>query len=162
MSIARALVEYIHKYGKGAKTLFATHYHELNDLEEKFPRVKNWHIAVKEQGKDVIFLRKLEPGGVAHSFGIHVARLAGMPMSIVRRADAVLKQLEATKDHDSLGQGIAAGHESTQGVQMSFFQLDDPILCQIRDEFLHLDINNLTPIEALNKLNDIKRLVKEK
>ena len=163
ISIAWAIVEYIHENPQGhPRTLFATHYHELNEMENHFPRIKNFNVSVRDVDGKIIFLRKLERGGSAHSFGIHVARLAGMPMSIVRRADAVLKQLEATKDHDSLGQGIAAGHESTQGVQMSFFQLDDPILCQIRDEFLHLDINNLTPIEALNKLNDIKRLVKEK
>ena len=163
ISIAWAIVEYIHENPQGhPRTLFATHYHELNEMENHFPRIKNFNVSVRDVDGKIIFLRKLERGGSAHSFGIHVARLAGMPTSIVRRADAVLKQLEATKEHDSLGQGIAAGHESTQGVQMSFFQLDDPILCQIRDEFLHLDINNLTPIEALNKLNDIKRLVKEK
>ncbi|MBQ2460027.1 MAG: DNA mismatch repair protein MutS [Bacteroidaceae bacterium] len=163
ISIAWAIVEYIHENTRGhARTLFATHYHELNEMENHFPRIKNFNVSVRDVDGKIIFLRKLERGGSAHSFGIHVARLAGMPTSIVRRADTVLKQLEATKDHDNLGAGIAAGHESNQGVQLSFFQLDDPILCQIRDEFLHLDINNLTPIEALNKLNEIKRLVKEK
>ncbi|MBQ2518954.1 MAG: DNA mismatch repair protein MutS [Bacteroidaceae bacterium] len=163
ISIAWAIVEYIHENTRGhARTLFATHYHELNEMENHFPRIKNFNVSVRDVDGKIIFLRKLERGGSAHSFGIHVARLAGMPTSIVRRADTVLKQLEATKDHDNLGAGIAAGHESNQGVQLSFFQLDDPLLCQIRDEFLHLDINNLTPIEALNKLNEIKRLVKEK
>ena len=161
ISIAWAIVEYIHENPHGhPRTLFATHYHELNEMENHFSRIKNFNVSVRDVDGKIIFLRKLERGGSAHSFGIHVARLAGMPTGIVRRADAVLKQLEATKDHEGLGQGIAAGHESGQGVQMSFFQLEDPILCQIRDEFLHLDINNLTPIEALNKLNDIKRLVK--
>ena len=131
-------------------------------MENHFSRIKNFNVSVRDVDGKIIFLRKLERGGSAHSFGIHVAKLAGMPGSIVRRASAVLKQLEATKDHEGLGTGIAAGHEGSQGVQLSFFQLDDPILCQIRDEFLHLDINNLTPIEALNKLNEIKRLVKER
>ena len=163
ISIAWAIVEYIHENQKAhPRTLFATHYHELNEMESKFSRIKNFNVSVRDVDGKIIFLRKLERGGSAHSFGIHVAKLAGMPTSIVRRADVILKQLEASKEYDNLGGGIKAGHESGQGVQMSFFQLDDPILCQIRDEFLHLDINNLTPIEALNKLNEIKRLVKEK
>ncbi len=160
ISIAWAIVEYIHENQKGhPRTLFATHYHELNEMEDKFARVKNFNVSVREVDGKIIFLRKLERGGSAHSFGIHVAKLAGMPTTIVRRADVVLKQLEVSKEYDNLGTGIKAGHDASNGVQMSFFQLDDPVLCQIRDEFLHLDINNLTPIEALNKLNEIKRLV---
>lgn len=163
ISIAWAIVEYIHENKKGhARTLFATHYHELNEMEKSFSRIKNYNVSVRELDGKVIFLRKLERGGSEHSFGIHVAKLAGMPGSIVKRANTILKQLEQTMDHDNLGKGIAAGSSSDTGVQMNFFQLDDPILVQIRDEFLHLDINSLTPLEALNKLNDIKRLVKGK
>ena len=145
MSIARALVEYIHKYGKGAKTLFATHYHELNDLEESLPRVHNYHIAVKEQGKDVIFLRKLEKGGVAHSFGIHVARLAGMPKEVIEAAERTLKELETKQ---------AAREED--GVQLSFFQLDDPTLSSLRDKLAAADLNNLTPLQAFDLLREMK------
>ena len=156
-------MEYIHESTKGrARTLFATHYHELNEMEKSFSRIKNYNVSVREVDGKVIFLRKLERGGSEHSFGIHVAKLAGMPASIVKRANVILKQLEQNMDHENLGKGIAAGNQSDNGVQMNFFQLDDPVLCQIRDEFLNLDIDNLTPIEALNKLNDIKRLVKGK
>ena len=160
ISIAWAIVEYIHENRVGhPRTLFATHYHELNEMEAKFARIKNFNVSVREMDGKVIFLRRLEPGGSAHSFGIHVARLAGMPAGIVERADEVLHQLEQTMDHEGLGKGIAAHSEAASGMQMSIFQLDDPVLCQIRDEILNTDINNLTPIEALNRLNDIKKLV---
>ena len=163
ISIAWSIVEYIHENTHGrARTLFATHYHELNEMEALFPRIKNFNVSVREVDGKVIFLRRLVKGGSEHSFGIHVARLAGMPSSIVKRAGVVLKQLEENMKHENLGKGIAAGPQDDSGVQMNFFQLDDPVLCQIRDEFLHLDIDHLTPIEALNKLNEIKRLVKGK
>ena len=163
ISIAWSIVEYIHENTRGrARTLFATHYHELNEMEALFPRIKNFNVSVREVDGKVIFLRRLERGGSEHSFGIHVARLAGMPSTIVKRAGVVLKQLEENMKHENLGQGIAAGPQNDSGVQMNFFQLDDPVLCQIRDEFLHLDIDHLTPLEALNKLNEIKRLVKGK
>ncbi len=162
ISIAWSIVEYIHENTRGrARTLFATHYHELNEMEALFPRIKNFNVSVREVDGKVIFLRRLERGGSEHSFGIHVARLAGMPSTIVKRAGIVLKQLEENMKHENLGQGIAAGPQNDSGVQMNFFQLDDPVLCQIRDEFLHLDIDHLTPLEALNKLNEIKRLVKK-
>ena len=163
ISIAWAIVEYLHEHPKAAaRTLFATHYHELNEMEKNFTRIKNYNVSVREAGGKVIFLRKLERGGSEHSFGIHVAQIAGMPKSIVRRAEAILKQLEA--DNAQVG---AAGKpaaterisQSREGMQLSFFQLDDPVLCQVRDEILGLDINNLTPVEALNKLNDIKKIV---
>ena len=154
-------MEYIHENDKGrARTLFATHYHELNEMERSFPRIKNYNVSVREVDGKVIFLRKLERGGSEHSFGIHVAKLAGMPSSIVRRADEILRQLEDDVSHEGLGKGIHAAPEKCEGVQMNFFQLDDPVLCQIRDELLNIDINALTPLEALNKLNDIKKLVK--
>ena len=161
ISIAWAIVEYIHEHPKAkARTLFATHYHELNEMEKTFPRIKNYNVSVKEIDNRVIFLRKLERGGSEHSFGIHVAKMAGMPKSIVKRANDILKQLET----DNRQQGISSRPtaeiaESREGMQLSFFQLDDPVLCQIRDEILHLDVNNLTPLEALNKLNDIKKIV---
>ena len=164
ISIAWAIVEYIHEYPKGkARTLFATHYHELNEMEKSFKRIKNYNVSVKEIDNKVIFLRKLERGGSEHSFGIHVAKMAGMPKSIVKRANEILHQLEA----DNRQQGIskkpmAEVGTHREGVQLSFFQLDDPVLCQIRDEILYLDVNNLTPIEALNKLNDIKKIVQGK
>ena len=164
ISIAWSIVEYIHENRRGrARTLFATHYHELNEMEKNFARVHNYNVSVLEKDGTIIFLRKLEPGGSAHSFGIHVARLAGMPQSIVQRADVILHQLEKEKRHDDVGAGIAAGSkkDSDTGTQLSFFQLDDPILEDIRQQLIHLDINSLTPLEALNKLNDIKRLVKE-
>ena len=164
ISIAWAIVEYIHEHPHAkARTLFATHYHELNEMEKSFKRIKNYNVSVKEIDNKVIFLRKLERGGSEHSFGIHVAKMAGMPKSIVKLAGDILKQLEK----DNRQQGIAAKPMvevgDTRGVmQLSFFQLDDPVLCQIRDEILNLDVNNLTPLEALNKLNDIKRIVKGK
>jgi len=164
ISIAWAIVEYIHEHPHAkARTLFATHYHELNEMEKSFKRIKNYNVSVKEIDNKVIFLRKLERGGSEHSFGIHVAKMAGMPKSIVKRAGDILKQLEK----DNRQQGIVAKPmvevgETRGGMQLSFFQLDDPVLCQIRDEILNLDVNNLTPLEALNKLNDIKRIVKGK
>ena len=164
ISIAWAIVEYIHEHPRAkARTLFATHYHELNEMEKSFKRIKNYNVSVKEIDNKVIFLRKLERGGSEHSFGIHVAKMAGMPKSIVKRAADILKQLET----DNRQQGVSSKPmaevgEMRGGMQLSFFQLDDPILCQIRDEILNLDVNNLTPLEALNKLNDIKRIVKGK
>ncbi len=165
ISIAWAIVEYIHEHPKAkARTLFATHYHELNEMEKTFKRIKNYNVAVKEVDNKVIFLRKLERGGSEHSFGIHVAKMAGMPKSIVKRSDEILKQLEQENRQTGTvtGKTITEGPSSTGGMQLSFFQLDDPILCQIRDEILNLDVNNLTPIEALNKLNDIKKILKGK
>ena len=162
ISIAWAIVEYIHENKKGrARTLFATHYHELNEMEKLYPRVKNYNVSVKEVDGRVIFLRKLERGGSEHSFGIHVAKLAGMPKSIVSRAESVLKDLESANSKDVMKntRGAKKAIPAGGGVQLSFFQLDDPVLCQIRDEILHLDINNLTPMEALNKLNDIRHIV---
>lgn len=192
ISIAWAIVEYLHQHsGAQARTLFATHYHELNEMEKHFERIKNYNVSVKEVNGKVIFLRKLMPGGSEHSFGIHVAEIAGMPKSIVSRANAILKQLEADNAGvgvDESGAGASAeapsenaaattvtsvkrrkggklstrniaSQSSVQGVQLSFFQLDDPVLCQIRDEIIGLDINNLTPVEALNKLNEIKKIV---
>ena len=160
ISIAWAIVEYLHEQHKAqARTLFATHYHELNEMEKSFKRIRNFNVSVKEVDNKVIFLRKLMPGGSEHSFGIHVAEIAGMPKSIVKRANAILKQLEsenAQVGKTAATKGIA---EQRNAMQLSFFQLDDPVLCQIRDEILGLDINNLTPVEALNKLNDIKKIV---
>ena len=159
ISIAWAIVEYIHENRRGhARTLFATHYHELNEMEKTYDRIKNYNVSVREIDGKVIFLRKLERGGSEHSFGIHVAKLAGMPSSIVKRADQVLQQLEESKETEVNGQIHVAKQQD--GFQMSFFQLDDPVLCQVRDEILGLDVDNLTPLEALNKLNDIKRIVK--
>ena len=164
MSIAWAIVEYIHEYSKGrARTLFATHYHELNEMENNFPRIKNFNVSVREIDGKVIFLRKLMPGGSEHSFGIHVAKLAGMPKSIVNRSEQILKKLEASNNRGELkGAPTAEIAESREGVQLNFFQLDDPVLSQVRDEILGIDVNNLTPLEALNKLNDIKRIVRGK
>ena len=164
ISIAWAIVEHLHENPKGrARTLFATHYHELNEMEKNFTRIKNYNVSVKEVDGKVIFLRKLERGGSEHSFGIHVAEIAGMPPSIVRRANVILRQLEADNAQvGSVGKPTTAIAQSREGMQLSFFQLDDPVLCQIRDEIITLDINNLTPVEALNKLNDIKRIVKGK
>lgn len=164
ISIAWAIVEYIHEHPKAkARTLFATHYHELNEMEKSFKRIKNYNVSVKEIDNKVIFVRKLERGGSEHSFGIHVAKMAGMPKSIVKRADEILKQLEADNRQQGVsGKPLKEVGEQRGGMQLSFFQLDDPILCQIRDEILNLDVNNLTPIEALNKLNDIKKIVKGK
>ena len=153
MSIARALVEYIHSYGKGAKTLFATHYHELNDLEELYQRVKNYHIAVKEEGKEVIFLRKLVPGGVAHSFGIHVARLAGMPREVIEAAEKTLRDLERREKHATALSKDAAEDGS---VQLSFFQLDDPTLSSLKEKLEAADLNNMTPMQAFDLLRSMK------
>ena len=159
ISIAWSIVEYIHEHSKSkAKTMFATHYHELNEMEKSFGRVKNFNVSVKEVGNKVIFLRKLVPGGSNHSFGIHVARMAGMPPSVVRRADEILLQLEDTHRKDGLSKPLDGMAEKREGFQMSIFQLDDPVLKQIRDEIKNLDINQLTPLEALNKLNDIKKI----
>ena len=164
ISIAWGIVEYIHEHPKAkARTLFATHYHELNEMEKSFKRIKNYNVSVKEVDNKVIFLRKLERGGSEHSFGIHVAKMAGMPKSIVKRANEILKQLESDNRQQGIaGKPLAEVSENRGGMQLSFFQLDDPILCQIRDEILNLDVNNLTPIEALNKLNDIKKIVRGK
>ena len=167
ISIAWAIVEHIHEHKKArARTLFATHYHELNDMEEIYSRIKNYNVSVKEIDNKVIFLRKLERGGSEHSFGIHVAKMAGMPKSIVKRASEILRQLEKENRQEGISVGNASGgktqRQQQDGVQLSFFQLDDPVLCQIRDEILHLDVDRLTPIEALNKLNDIKKIVRGK
>ena len=165
ISIAWAIVEYLHEHPKAqARTLFATHYHELNEMEKNFSRIKNYNVSVKEVDNKVIFLRKLARGGSEHSFGIHVAQIAGMPKSIVKRANTILKQLETDNSGvGSVGKPSAETlNQSRDGMQMSFFQLDDPVLSQIRDEILNLDINNLTPVEALNKLNDIKKIVRGK
>jgi len=165
ISIAWAIAEYIHEHPKfKAKTLFATHYHELNEMEKSFSRIRNYNVSVREINGKIIFLRKLKEGGSEHSFGIHVAQLAGMPNSVIKRANEMLAELEAShqggaepkaKPTDSLG-------SKREGYQLSFFQLDDPVLEQIRDEISHLDINNLTPIEALNKLNEIRKLIGKK
>lgn len=164
ISIAWAIVEYLHEHKRAqARTLFATHYHELNEMEKRFDRIKNYNVSVKEMDGKVIFLRKLERGGSEHSFGIHVAEIAGMPPSIVRRASTILKQLEADNAQvGSAGKPNVENVATTDGMQMSLFQLDDPVLSQIRDEILHLDIDHLTPMDALNKLNDIKRILNGK
>lgn len=167
ISIAWAIVEHIHEHKRArARTLFATHYHELNDMEEIYPRIKNYNVSVKEIDNKVIFLRKLERGGSEHSFGIHVAKMAGMPKSIVKRASEIIRQLEKENRQEGISVGNTSGgkaqRQQQDGVQLSFFQLDDPVLCQIRDEILHLDVDRLTPIEALNKLNDIKKIVRGK
>ncbi len=161
ISIAWAIVEYLHETPKArARTLFATHYHELNEMEKNFSRIKNYNVSVKEVNGRVIFLRKLERGGSEHSFGIHVAEIAGMPRSIVKRSNVILKQLEAENASvGKAGKPISEIADTREGMQLSFFQLDDPVLCQVRDEILGLDVNNLTPLEALNKLSDIKRIV---
>ena len=179
ISIAWAIVEYLHEHaGAGARTLFATHYHELNEMEQSFSRIRNYNVSVKEVDNKVIFLRKLERGGSQHSFGIHVAQMAGMPRSIVKRANEILSQLETNsgektsstggvpKSANGVGPYIKPSGQnisnSRQGIQLSFFQLEDPVLCQVRDEILNLDINNLTPVEALNKLNEIRKIVSGK
>jgi len=175
ISIAWAMVEYLHNHPSArAKTLFATHYHELNEMEQMCSRVKNYHVSVKEMGNQIVFLRKLERGGTEHSFGIHVARMAGMPVSIVSRADEILRNLELVygnneivpsrslkeRGRKSAAQAVKEAAESAgpQNMQLSMFQLDDPVLVQIRDQIKGLDINSLTPIEALNKLNEIKKI----
>ena len=161
ISIAWAIVEYIHEHRRArAKTLFATHYHELNEMEKSFRRIANYNVSVKEVDNKVIFLRKLIRGGSEHSFGIHVAKLAGMPQTIVHRANEILHQLES----DNRKHGIALPQEKKKEpaggcMHLSFFQLDDPVLSQVRDEILHTDINNLTPVEALNKLNEIRKII---
>lgn len=164
ISIAWAIVEYIHEHQRAkARTLFATHYHELNEMEKSFKRIKNYNISVKEVDNKVIFLRKLERGGSEHSFGIHVAKMAGMPKSIVKRANDILRQLESDSRQQGVGgKPLKEVSDSREGMQLSFFQLDDPILGQIRDEILNLDVNNLTPLEALNKLNEIKKILRGK
>ena len=171
ISIAWAIVEHLHEHPKArARTLFATHYHELNEMQKSFKRIKNYNVSVKEVDGKVIFLRRLERGGSEHSFGIHVADIAGMPKSIVKRANVILQQLEGKDDGKKMADGgsqpsdlssinLHPSSEQREGVQLSFFQLDDPVLTQVRDEILGLDINNLTPVEALNKLNDIKKIV---
>lgn len=168
ISIAWAIVEYIHEHTQTrAKTLFATHYHELNEMESSFKRIKNYNVSVKEVGNKVIFLRKLIPGGSEHSFGIHVAKMAGMPKSIVKRANEILKQLETDNRQDSIADGgktvksksVKNIASSGEGYQLNFFQLDDPVLSQVRDEIKNLDVNNLTPLEALNKLSEIRRII---
>jgi DNA mismatch repair protein MutS len=159
ISIAWSIVEYLHEHPKArAKTLFATHYHELNEMESSFKRVKNYNVSIRELGNKVIFLRKLVRGGSNHSFGIHVASMAGMPRSVVQRAEEILKQLENTQHRENLAKPLENIGTKREGVQLSFFQLDDPVLKQIRDEIKNLDINRLTPLEALNKLNEIKKL----
>jgi DNA mismatch repair protein MutS len=163
ISIAWAIVEYIHENPKArAKTLFATHYHELNEMERSFKRIKNYNVAVKEIDHKVIFLRKLTPGGSAHSFGIHVAKMAGIPQSVTRRATTILSQMETLNRKDLVSKPIREFVEKREGYQLNFFQLDDPVLSQVRDEIATLDINRLTPLEALNKLGEIKKIVKGK
>jgi len=161
ISIAWAMVEFIHEHSvASAKTLFATHYHELNEMEASFSRVKNYNVSIKEINNKIIFLRKLKPGGSEHSFGIHVAQMAGMPKSVVNRANEILKELEQSHMKQDLSKSVSDLADHREGLQLSFFQLDDPVLKQIRDELLDIDINNLTPIEALNKLNEIKKHLK--
>ena len=158
ISIAWSIVEYLHEHNRfRPKTLFATHYHELNEMEKTFHRIVNYNVSVKEIAGKVIFVRKLVKGGSEHSFGIHVAKLAGMPQVIIKRADQVLKQLEEDHSADINLSNVQPKTES--GMQLSFFQLDDPVLSQVRDEILGADINNLTPVEALNKLNEIKKIL---
>ncbi len=162
ISIAWSIVEYIHDCRFHPKTLFATHYHELNDLMKSFARVRNYNVSVREVDKKVIFLRKLVPGGSEHSFGIHVAKMAGMPKSIIERAEKILEQLESQRDKGTIGKPQIKPRQKSDDLQLSFIQLEDPVLEQIRDEFLHLDVNNLTPMEALNKLNDLKHIISGK
>lgn len=161
ISIAWAIVEYIHEHPKArAKTLFATHYHELNEMERLFSRIKNYNVSVKESNGKVIFMRKLVKGGSEHSFGIHVAKLAGLPMNVVDRANEILADLEKGSSKGNVSKpSVKGGDNKSDGVQLSFFQLDDPVLSQIRDEIVNIDVNNLTPVEALNKLNEIKRII---
>jgi DNA mismatch repair protein MutS len=158
ISIAWAIAEFIHQQQQHkAKTLFATHYHELNEMTNSFPRIRNFNVSVKESGGKIIFLRKLEQGGSEHSFGIHVAKLAGMPRVVVERAKTVMQQLEQSHSGGQLMHKVSSGKD--ENLQLSFFQLDDPVLEQIKDELLKTDINHLTPVEALMKLNEIKKLV---
>jgi DNA mismatch repair protein MutS len=160
ISIAWAMVEYLHENKSRAKTLFATHYHELNEMENFFPRVRNYNVSIQELNNKIVFLRKLKRGGSEHSFGIHVARMAGMPKSVVNRADEILKELEQSHDRKELAKPIADLADHREGLQLSIFQLDDPVLRQIRDEIVGLDIDNLTPVEALNKLYNIRKYLK--
>ncbi|MBC8319551.1 MAG: DNA mismatch repair protein MutS, partial [Bacteroidetes bacterium] len=160
ISIAWAIVEYIHEHPTArAKTLFATHYHELNEMERSFSRIKNFNVSVKEIDNKIIFLRKLAKGGSEHSFGIHVARMAGMPRSVVKRADEILAELEGAGLKGTLTKPVEKIAQNREGYQMQIFQLDDPVLKQIRDEIINIDLNNLTPVEALNKLNEIKNII---
>jgi DNA mismatch repair protein MutS len=153
------MAEYIHEHPSAkARTLFATHYHELNEMEKSFARIHNYKISIKEVGNKIIFLRKLVPGGSEHSFGIHVARMAGMPKSVVHRADEILQQLESDRNENFPSRTVNDIATKKEGMQLSFFQLDDPVLKKIRDEIKNIDINTLTPIEALNKLNEIKKI----
>ena len=163
ISIAWSIVEYIHENPKArAKTLFATHYHELNEMEKSFKRIKNFNVSVKEIDNKIIFLRKLTAGGSEHSFGIHVAKMAGMPPSITQRAESILSEMEQHNRKKGLAKPLNEIVENREGFQLSFFQLDDPILSQVRDEIVNLDVNNLTPVDALNKLNEIKKIIKGK
>jgi DNA mismatch repair protein MutS len=159
ISIAWAIAEYLHEHPSRPKTLFATHYHELNEMAITFPRIQNYNVAVKELKDKVLFLRKLEPGGSEHSFGIHVAKMAGMPDQVIRKANQLLKKLEKSHSAEALGDTLKNAEDD---LQLSFFNLDDPLLEQIRDEILDLNIDNLTPVEALMKLNEIKRLLSGK
>lgn len=160
ISIAWAIVEYIHENNRfHAKTLFATHYHELNEMAKTFKRIANYNVSVREIDGKVVFLRKLVEGGSEHSFGIHVAKLAGLPPAIISRANEVLRQLESANAKDATAQSLTEMTSGGKSVQLSFFQLDDPVLSQVRDEILKTDINNLTPMAALNKLNDIKAII---
>ena len=161
ISIAWAITEYLHEHPQSrAKVLFATHYHELNEMEESFPRIKNYHVTVKEVGNKVVFLRKLKRGGSAHSFGIHVAAMAGMPRKVIDRADALLTMLEKSHSHDNLDQAVKES-KKVDNMQLSFIQLDDPLLLQIKDDILNINIDTLTPVEALMKLNEIKKMLKK-
>jgi DNA mismatch repair protein MutS len=155
ISIAWAIAEYLHEHPTKAKTLFATHYHELNEMTEQFKRIKNYNVSVKESGKNIIFIRTLKKGGSEHSFGIHVAKMAGVPKQIVSKANQILLQLESLRSKDANATAIT----NNENLQLSFFKLDDPLLEQLRDEILGLDINTLTPVEALMKLNEIKKLI---
>ena len=160
ISIAWAIVEFLHENAKGhPRTLFATHYHELNEMEKSFPRIHNYNVSVKEVNQQIVFIRKLVAGGSAHSFGIHVAQLAGMPPSIVKRAKVILQELENSNSDNRVTKPTVQISQSREGMQLSFFQLDDPVLRQIRDRILNTDINSLTPLEALNILNEVKNLV---
>lgn len=158
VSIAWSIAEYIHQHPTKAKTLFATHYHELNDMTNTFERIKNFNVSIKEHGSKIIFMRKLVEGGSAHSFGIHVAKMAGMPGEVVSRANQVLKLLESSRGQSGHEIEISSAGKDSDDMQLSFFQLDDPVLSQIRDDISKLDIDNLTPVEALMKLNEIKKL----
>jgi len=158
ISIAWAIAEFLHENKAKAKTLFATHYHELNEMTETFSRIKNFNVSVKEVDKKILFLRKLKPGGSAHSFGIHVAKMAGMPPSLIRRANAILAHMEKTHTSEELTKKTKAIHQETD-MQLSFFQLDDPVLEQVKEEIIKTDINTLTPVEALMKLNEIKKMI---